>query len=62
LVQSRSIKGGGRLFSGRESMLGGADIAFFLADNSGEPTKFHELLSLMKGYSGVWPIVKSLII
>jgi hypothetical protein len=30
------------LISGREEMLEGADIAFFLTDNSGEPTKFHE--------------------
>jgi hypothetical protein len=31
-----------RLISGRESMVEGADVAFFLADNSREQTKFHE--------------------
>jgi hypothetical protein len=30
------------LISGREEMLEGADIAFFLTDNSGEQTKFNE--------------------
>jgi hypothetical protein len=30
------------LISGRESILEGEDDAFFLADNSGEPTKFHQ--------------------
>jgi hypothetical protein len=29
------------LISGMESMLESADAAFFLADNSGEPTKYH---------------------
>jgi hypothetical protein len=28
------------LISGRESMVEVADVTFFLADNSGEPTKF----------------------
>jgi hypothetical protein len=30
------------LISGRESMVEDANIAFFLEDNSQEPTKFHE--------------------
>jgi hypothetical protein len=30
------------LIPGRESLLEGADVAFSLEDNSGEPTKFHE--------------------
>jgi hypothetical protein len=30
------------MISGRESMLEGANVAFFLADYCGEPTKFHE--------------------
>jgi hypothetical protein len=29
------------LLSGRETMLEGTDVAFILADNPGEPTKFH---------------------
>jgi hypothetical protein len=36
---SKVIKG---TISGRESMLEGVDVAFFLEDNSGEPKKFHE--------------------
>jgi hypothetical protein len=31
------------LLSGRNTILEGKDVAFFLADNSGEPTKFHEV-------------------
>jgi hypothetical protein len=30
------------LISGRESMLEGDNVVFFLADNFGEPTKFNE--------------------
>jgi hydrogenase maturation factor len=42
LVKSRRIQGEGRLNLGRESMLEGANVTFFLADNYAEPKKFHE--------------------
>jgi hypothetical protein len=36
---SKVVKG---LISRRRSMMEGANLAFFLADNSGDSTKFHE--------------------
>jgi hypothetical protein len=36
------------LLSGRESIMEGADVAFFSGHNSGESTKFQEAFNLFK--------------
>jgi hypothetical protein len=42
-VHSKNIKGYGSFTFRKGKNVGGADVAFFLPDNSGEPSKLHQV-------------------